>query len=93
MCPWPEPSVYSDMFCTLDSPRHPLRPYLEYVGHLYQKLEPLPEQERFEVFILTYVCNIGMPLLPLSSLDFQLYLSAWIQGLFTVTFASKYYLS
>jgi len=51
---------YSDVFCTLDSQRHPLRLYLEYVGHLYQKMEPLPEQERFEVVILPYVCNIGM---------------------------------
>lgn len=48
------------VFCTLDLQRHPLRQYLEYVGHLYQKLDPLPDQERFEVFILIYVCNIGM---------------------------------
>jgi len=58
--PWSKPSVYSDVFCTLDSQRHPLRLYLEYVGHLYQKMDPLPEQERFEVVILPYVYNIGM---------------------------------
>ncbi|GAB2213503.1 hypothetical protein Drorol1_Dr00017807 [Drosera rotundifolia] len=28
--------------------RHPLRSYLDYVGFLYQRMEPLPEQERFE---------------------------------------------
>ncbi|KAK3034782.1 hypothetical protein RJ639_034382, partial [Escallonia herrerae] len=28
--------------------RHPLRSYLDYVGYLYQKMDPLPEQERFE---------------------------------------------
>ncbi|OIV97764.1 hypothetical protein TanjilG_12521 [Lupinus angustifolius] len=32
-----------------DSQRHPLRPYLDYVGYLYQKMDPLPEQERFEL--------------------------------------------
>ncbi|KAG5031024.1 hypothetical protein JHK85_015006 [Glycine max] len=31
-----------------DSQRHPLRPYLDYVGYLYQRMDPLPEQERFE---------------------------------------------
>ncbi|KAF9616785.1 hypothetical protein IFM89_032338 [Coptis chinensis] len=29
--------------------RHPLRSYLDYVGYLYQRLDPLPEQERFEL--------------------------------------------
>ncbi|KAL9268202.1 arginine N-methyltransferase 1.5-like protein, partial [Drosera capensis] len=28
--------------------RYPLRSYLDYVGFLYQRMEPLPEQERFE---------------------------------------------
>lgn len=28
---------------------HPLRVYLDYVGYLYQRMDPLPEQERFEV--------------------------------------------
>lgn len=28
---------------------HLLRPYLEYVGYVYQKMDPLPEQEQFEV--------------------------------------------
>ncbi|KAI9192121.1 hypothetical protein LWI28_018529 [Acer negundo] len=28
--------------------RHPLRPYLDYVAYLYQRMDPLPEQERFE---------------------------------------------
>ncbi|KAK3212958.1 hypothetical protein Dsin_017664 [Dipteronia sinensis] len=28
--------------------RPPLRPYLDYVAYLYQRMDPLPEQERFE---------------------------------------------
>lgn len=28
---------------------HPLRSYLYYVGYLYQKMDPLPEQELYEV--------------------------------------------
>ncbi|KAK6129844.1 hypothetical protein DH2020_036430 [Rehmannia glutinosa] len=28
--------------------RHPLKSYLDYVAFLYQKMDPLPEQERFE---------------------------------------------
>ncbi|KAL0327656.1 UNVERIFIED_CONTAM: protein arginine N-methyltransferase 1.5 [Sesamum angustifolium] len=28
--------------------RHPLKAYLDYVAFLYQKMDPLPEQERFE---------------------------------------------
>ncbi|KAF6160040.1 hypothetical protein GIB67_033124 [Kingdonia uniflora] len=27
----------------------PLRSYLDYIGHLYQRMDPLPEQERFEL--------------------------------------------
>ncbi|KAF2580557.1 hypothetical protein F2Q68_00006639 [Brassica cretica] len=29
--------------------RHPLRSYLDYVAYLFQKMEPLPEQERIEL--------------------------------------------
>lgn len=29
--------------------KHPLRTYLEYLAYLYRKLEPLSEQERFEI--------------------------------------------
>ncbi|KAK8523079.1 hypothetical protein V6N13_113053 [Hibiscus sabdariffa] len=29
--------------------RHPLRSYLDYVGYLYQRMEPLSEQERIEL--------------------------------------------
>ena len=28
---------------------HPLRLYLEYLAHLYRRMEPLTEQEKFEV--------------------------------------------
>ena len=31
--------------------RHSLKPYLEYVAYLYRRMDPLPEQERFEVAI------------------------------------------
>lgn len=48
-----------------------LRPYLEYVGYLYQKLDPLPEQERFE---LGYRDFLQSPLQPLmDNLEAQTY--------------------
>ncbi|KAH9798415.1 protein arginine N-methyltransferase 1.5 [Citrus sinensis] len=31
------------------SQRHSLRPYLDYIAYLYQRMDPLPEQERFEL--------------------------------------------
>ena len=36
--------------------RHPLGPYLDYVGYLFQSMDPIPEQERFEVicFLLCF---------------------------------------
>ncbi|OIV96519.1 hypothetical protein TanjilG_07911 [Lupinus angustifolius] len=54
-----------------DSQRHPLRPYLDYVGYLYQKMDPLPEQERFE---LGYRDFLQAPLQPLmDNLEAQTY--------------------
>ncbi|KVH91541.1 Protein arginine N-methyltransferase [Cynara cardunculus var. scolymus] len=51
--------------------RHPLRSYLDYVGYLYQKMEPLPEQERFE---LGYRDFLQSPLQPLmDNLEAQTY--------------------
>ncbi|XP_075642080.1 protein arginine N-methyltransferase 1.5 isoform X2 [Castanea sativa] len=51
--------------------RHPLRPYLDYVGYLYQKMDPLPEQERFE---LGYRDFLQSPLQPLmDNLEAQTY--------------------
>ncbi|KAI6701822.1 hypothetical protein NL676_010958 [Syzygium grande] len=48
-----------------------LRPYLEYVGYLYQRLDPLPEQERFE---LGYRDFLQSPLQPLmDNLEAQTY--------------------
>jgi hypothetical protein len=32
--------------------RHTLSPYLDYVSYLFQRMDPLPEQEHFEVSIL-----------------------------------------
>ncbi|KAL5558290.1 hypothetical protein UlMin_034501 [Ulmus minor] len=51
--------------------RHPLRPYLDYVGYLYQKMDPLPDQERFE---LGYRDFLQSPLQPLmDNLEAQTY--------------------
>ncbi|XVF48118.1 hypothetical protein PTKIN_Ptkin03bG0165400 [Pterospermum kingtungense] len=51
--------------------RHPLRSYLDYVGYLYQKMEPLSEQERIE---LGYRDFLQAPLQPLmDNLEAQTY--------------------
>ncbi|KAG8642367.1 hypothetical protein MANES_12G085100v8 [Manihot esculenta] len=50
---------------------HPLRLYLDYVGFLFQKMDPLPEQERFE---LGYRDFLQSPLQPLmDNLEAQTY--------------------
>ncbi|XP_039018708.1 protein arginine N-methyltransferase 1.5-like isoform X1 [Hibiscus syriacus] len=52
-------------------PRHPLRSYLDYVGYLYQRMEPLSEQERIE---LGYRDFLQAPLQPLmDNLEAQTY--------------------
>lgn len=52
-------------------PRHPLKPYLEYIGHLYRRMPPLSEQERFE---LAYRDFLQAPLQPLmDNLEAQTY--------------------
>ncbi|GKV37749.1 hypothetical protein SLEP1_g45739 [Rubroshorea leprosula] len=54
-----------------DMQRHPLRLYLDYVGYLYQKMEPLSEQERVE---LGYRDFLQAPLQPLmDNLEAQTY--------------------
>ncbi|GAB2286444.1 Protein arginine N-methyltransferase 5 [Dionaea muscipula] len=51
--------------------QHPLRLYLDYVGFLYQRMEPLPEQESFE---LGYRDFLQSPLQPLmDNLEAQTY--------------------
>ncbi|RID50766.1 hypothetical protein BRARA_H01473, partial [Brassica rapa] len=51
--------------------RHPLRSYLDYVAYLFQKMEPLPEQERIE---LGYRDFLQAPLQPLmDNLEAQTY--------------------
>lgn len=40
--------------------RHSLRPYLEYVAYLYRRMDPLPEQERFEVATKLGPLNIAI---------------------------------
>lgn len=50
---------------------HLLRPYLDYVAYLYQRMDPLPEQERFE---LGYRDFLQSPLQPLmDNLEAQTY--------------------
>ncbi|KNA06780.1 hypothetical protein SOVF_177920 isoform A [Spinacia oleracea] len=50
---------------------HPLRTYLYYIGYLYQKMDPLPEQEVYE---LSYRDFLQSPLQPLmDNLEAQTY--------------------
>ncbi|XP_021744079.1 protein arginine N-methyltransferase 1.5-like [Chenopodium quinoa] len=50
---------------------HPLRAYLYYIGYLYQKMDPLPEQELYE---LSYRDFLQSPLQPLmDNLEAQTY--------------------
>ncbi|XP_024401652.1 protein arginine N-methyltransferase 5 isoform X2 [Physcomitrium patens] len=52
-------------------PRHHLRPYLEYISHLYRHMDPLTEQERFEI---GYRDFLQAPLQPLmDNLESQTY--------------------
>ncbi|WCJ30569.1 Protein arginine N-methyltransferase 5 [Euphorbia peplus] len=54
-----------------ESQMSPLRPYLDYVGYLFQRMDPLPEQERFE---LGYRDFLQAPLQPLmDNLEAQTY--------------------
>ncbi|XP_077215351.1 SHK1 binding protein 1 isoform X1 [Tasmannia lanceolata] len=51
--------------------RHPLKSYLDYIGYLYQRMDPLPEQERFE---FGYRDFLQSPLQPLmDNLEAQTY--------------------
>ncbi|KAF8685978.1 hypothetical protein HU200_043904 [Digitaria exilis] len=51
--------------------RHALSPYLDYIAYLYQKMDPLPEQERFEI---NYRDFLQSPLQPLmDNLEAQTY--------------------
>ncbi|KAL9363678.1 hypothetical protein Peur_046463 [Populus x canadensis] len=51
--------------------RHPLRPYLDYVGFLFRSMDPIPEQEHFE---LGYRDFLQSPLQPLmDNLEAQTY--------------------
>lgn len=53
------------------SPKHPLKLYLEYIGHFYRKMPPISEQERFE---LGYRDFLQAPLQPLmDNLEAQTY--------------------
>ena len=66
--------------------RHPLKLYLDYIGYLYQRMDPLPEQERFEVVLslsLLYTQNDGkcFPAIIFSFDHLNLYLSL-VTGIF-----------
>ncbi|CAN6540197.1 unnamed protein product [Malus baccata var. baccata] len=51
--------------------KHPLRPYLDYVGYLYQRMDPLPEQERLEIGYRDYLQSPLQPLM--DNLEAQTY--------------------
>ncbi|KAK4486257.1 hypothetical protein RD792_008927 [Penstemon davidsonii] len=51
--------------------RHPLRPYLDYLAHLYKTMDPLPEQERFELGYRDYLQSPLQPLM--DNLEAQTY--------------------
>ncbi|KAL3645838.1 Protein arginine N-methyltransferase 5 [Castilleja foliolosa] len=51
--------------------RHPLKSYLDYVAYLYQKMDPLPEQERFEFGYRDYLQSPLQPLM--DNLEAQTY--------------------
>ncbi|KAK4357877.1 hypothetical protein RND71_023487 [Anisodus tanguticus] len=51
--------------------RHPLRSYLDYIAYLYQKMDPLPEQERFELGYRDYLQSPLQPLM--DNLEAQTY--------------------
>ncbi|KAJ7966077.1 Protein arginine N-methyltransferase [Quillaja saponaria] len=53
------------------SQRHPLRPYLDYVGYLYQRMDLLPEQERFEIGYRDFLQSPLQPLM--DNLEAQTY--------------------
>ncbi|URE48004.1 PRMT5 arginine-N-methyltransferase [Musa troglodytarum] len=65
------PANDDDSHLEVIPPRHALRPYLDYVAYLYQRMDPLPEQERFE---LGYRDFLQSPLQPLmDNLEAQTY--------------------
>ncbi|KAK4490880.1 hypothetical protein RD792_001595 [Penstemon davidsonii] len=51
--------------------RHPLKSYLDYLAYLYQKMDPLPEQERFELGYRDYLQSPLQPLM--DNLEAQTY--------------------
>ncbi|KAL9226935.1 hypothetical protein vseg_002691 [Gypsophila vaccaria] len=65
---------HADNFSTSDKEgdkKHPLKLYLDYIGYLYQKMDPIPEQEQYE---LGYRDFLQSPLQPLmDNLEAQTY--------------------
>lgn len=51
--------------------RHPLKSYLDYIAFLYQKMDPLPEHERFELGYRDYLQSPLQPLM--DNLEAQTY--------------------
>ncbi|KAJ3696287.1 hypothetical protein LUZ60_001664 [Juncus effusus] len=64
-------SLDSDNSNQGDNYRHALRPYLEYVAHLYQKMDPIPEQECFEIGYRDFLQSPLQPLM--DNLEAQTY--------------------
>ncbi|EYU29151.1 hypothetical protein ABFS82_05G121400 [Erythranthe guttata] len=54
-----------------DGLKHPLKSYLDYVAYLYQSMDPLPEQERFELGYRDYLQSPLQPLM--DNLEAQTY--------------------
>lgn len=54
-----------------ESSCHPLRSYLDYIAYLYQRMDPLPEQERFEIGYRDYLQSPLQPLM--DNLEAQTY--------------------
>uniref|UniRef100_A0A0D9YM38 Protein arginine N-methyltransferase n=1 Tax=Oryza glumipatula TaxID=40148 RepID=A0A0D9YM38_9ORYZ len=60
--------------------RHALSPYLDYIAYIYQRMDPLPEQERFEVFSLSdYLSDLAHELIHLSESFLDLEFICFIQ--------------
>ncbi|CAM8967572.1 unnamed protein product [Rhodiola kirilowii] len=51
--------------------KHPLKSYLDYVGYLYQRMDPLPEQECFEIGYRDFLQSPLQPLM--DNLEAQTY--------------------
>ncbi|CAN1246563.1 Protein arginine N-methyltransferase 1.5 [Linum grandiflorum] len=56
---------------SVDIQKHPLRSYLDYIGYLFQKMDPLPQQERYEIGYRDFLQSPLQPLM--DNLEAQTY--------------------